>query len=134
LEPLKMNSKQAHILVVDDGEDLREMFACYLTRKGFRVSMARDGKEGLEKAFGLMPDLVLLDLWLPEISGWEVLHRLKSDARTQHIPVLILTGYTLAPPRECDGFLTKPFQLAELDAEITRRLDAQARSSLRRSV
>ena len=128
-----MNSKQAHILVVDDSEDLREMFAYYLTRKGFRTSMARDGTEGLEKAFGLMPDMVLLDLWLPEISGWEVLHRLKSDARTKHIPVLILTGYTMAPPLECDGFLTKPFQLADLDAEITHRLDAQARSSLRRS-
>jgi two-component system cell cycle response regulator DivK len=124
-----MDNRQKHILIVDDGEDLREMFAYYLTRKGFRVSMARDGKEGLEKAFGVMPDLVLLDLWLPEISGWEVLHRLKSDGRTKHIPVLILTGYTMAPPRECDGFLTKPFQLAELDAEITHRLDAPAPTS-----
>jgi two-component system cell cycle response regulator DivK len=134
LELLKMTSNQAHILVVDDGEDLREMFAYYLTRKGLRVSKARDGKEGLEKAFGLMPDLVLLDLWLPEISGWEVLHRLKSDARTKHIPVLILTGYTMAPPLECDGFLTKPFQLAALDAEITHRLNAPNLVSLRRPV
>jgi|ERR1017187_5066127 two-component system cell cycle response regulator DivK len=129
-----MNSKQAYILVVDDGEDLREMFAYYLARKGFRVSMARDGREGLEKAFGLMPDLVLLDLWLPEISGLEVLHKLKSNASTTHNPVVVLTGYTMAPPRVCDGFLTKPFQLAELDAEITHRLDAPVRSSLRRSV
>ena len=129
-----MNSNQAHILVVDDGEDLREMFAYYLTRKGFRVNMARDGKEGLEKTFGLMPDLGLLDLWLPEISGLEVLHKLKSNASTTHNPVVVLTGYTMAPPRVCDGFLTKPFQLAELDAEITHRLDAPVRSSLRRSV
>jgi CheY-like chemotaxis protein len=109
-----MNSKQAHILIVDDAQDLREMFALYLTGKGYRVSMARDGKEGLDKTFGLMPDLGLLDLWLPEISGWEVLHRLKSNARTTHIPVVVLTGHIMAPPRECDGFLTKPFQLEEL--------------------
>ena len=129
-----MEPTRAHILVVDDGEDLRELFAIYLARMGYRVSMARDGKEGLEKAFGLMPDLVLLDLWLPEISGWDVLHQLNSDARTAHIPVVVLAGYTMARPRECDGFLMKPFQLDELSEEIMHKLSAPALSSLRRSV
>jgi two-component system cell cycle response regulator DivK len=129
-----MTLNQAHILLVDDVGDLREMFAHFLTGKGCRVSMARDGKEGLEKTFGLLPDLVLLDQWPPEISGWEVLHRLKSDARTKKIPVLVLTGYTMAPPRECDGFLMKPIDLEELGEEITHRLSTPTRSSLRRSV
>jgi CheY-like chemotaxis protein len=129
-----MNLNQAHILVVDDVEDLREMFAQFLTGKGCRVSTARDGKEGLEKTLELMPDLVLLDLWLPEMSGWEVLHRLKSEARTQHIPVLVLTGYTMAPPRECDGFLTKPLDLEELGEEIIHKLNASSQYPLRRPI
>ena len=129
-----MNSDRAHILVVGDGEDLRDMLADYLSRKGFRVSMAHDGKDGLLKAFGTEPDLVVLDLCLPKISGSEVLHRLKSNARTMHIPVVVLTGHIMAPPRECDGFLTKPFQLEELGEEIIHRLNAPTRSSLRRSV
>lgn len=128
-----MNATQAHILIVDDAEDLREMFAHYLAREGYRVSTAGDGNEALEKAFGLMPDLVLLDAWLPEISGLDVLHQLKSNARTTHIPVVVLTGHTMPPPRECDGFLTKPCQLEELSEQITHRLNAPARSSLRRS-
>jgi two-component system, cell cycle response regulator DivK len=128
-----MTPNEPHILVVDDSEDVRDLFAFYLVGKGYRVSTARDGKSGLEKTFGLMPDLVLLDLWLPEISGWEVLHRLKSNTRTTHIPVVVFTGYTMAPPRECDGFLTKPFQLEELDAEIVHKLNAPSLSSLRRS-
>jgi CheY-like chemotaxis protein len=92
LELLKMNSNQVHILVVDDAEDQREIFARYLSENGYRVSIAGDEKEGLEKTFRLMPDLVLLDLWPPKISGREVLHQLKSDARTSHIPVVVLTG------------------------------------------
>ncbi len=68
-----MDHCQKHILIVDDEEDRREMYAHYLTGEGYRVGMARDGEEALEKAFGLMPDLVLLDAWLPEISGWAVL-------------------------------------------------------------
>ncbi len=76
------------------------MYALYLTGKGYRVGMARDGEEALEKAFGLMPDLVLLDAWLPEISGWAVLDCLKSVARTKDIPVLVATGHPTAPSRE----------------------------------
>ncbi len=129
-----MNPTQAHILIVEDSTDIEEMYAYYLTGKGYRVSTAHDGREALEKVLRLAPDLILLDLWLPGMSGWEVLHRLKSDARTNHIPVLVLTGYTTAQPRECDGFMTKPLQLEELDAEIIHKLNAPTRSSLRRLV
>jgi two-component system cell cycle response regulator DivK len=124
-----MNSDQAHILVVDNEDDLRERFAYYLSRKGFRVSMALDGKDGLVKAFGIVPDLVVLDLSLPKISGWEVLRRLKSDERTKHIPVLVVTGHTAIPPKECDGFMTKPCPLDQLTAEIAHRLNSLSRKS-----
>src|ERR1035441_1305160 len=139
LEPARVNSKadlgnlmdnrQKHILIVDDSEDIRKMYALYLTQKGYRVSTAHSGEEGLENAFGIGPDLVVLDLWLPKISGWEGLRRLKSDERTKHIPVLVITGKTAIPPKECDGFLTKPCQLDQLGAEIAHRLSALAPTS-----
>jgi len=102
------------------------MYALYLTQKGYRASKAHSGEEGLEKAFGIGPDLVVLDLWLPKISGWEVLRRLKSDERTKHIPLLVITGHTAIPPKECDGFLAKP---CPLGAEIAHRVSALAPTS-----
>jgi twitching motility two-component system response regulator PilH len=87
-----MDNRQKHILIVEDSADDRNMYAYYLTRKGYRVSKAHSGEEGLGNAFGIGPDLVVLDLWLPKISGWEVPRRLKSDERTKHIPVLVITG------------------------------------------
>ena len=126
-----MDKRQAHILIVDDSVDDRNMYAYYLTQEGYRVSKAHSGEEGLEKAFGVGPDLIVLDLWLPKISGWEVLRRLKSDESTKHIPVLVITGHTAIPPKECDGFLTKPCQLEQLGAEIAHRVGALAPESPR---
>jgi CheY-like chemotaxis protein len=96
------------------------MYAHYLCMKGFRVSKARDGTEGVERALDLQPDLILMDLWLPRMSGWEATQRLKLDERTKHIPVLVVTGHSSAPPLECDGLLTKPCPLDQLGAEIAR--------------
>lgn len=116
---------QTHILIVDDSSDDRNMYAHYLAQKGYRVSKAHDGKDGLEKALGLEPDVVLLDLWLPRISGWEVMQRMKADARTTRIPVLVITGHTAMQPRGCAGWLTKPCLLDELGGEVARILEAR---------
>ncbi|MBI3181259.1 MAG: response regulator [Myxococcales bacterium] len=118
------------VLVVEDYADAREMYCEYLQFSGFRVAEARNGAEALERAFALGPDLVLMDLSLPILDGWEATRRLKSDARTRHIPVVALTGHALAGFSEgakaagCDGFVTKPCLPDALVAEVRRMLDA----------
>ena len=119
------------ILVVDDYEDAREMYAEYLRFCGFRVAEARNGNEALEQAFSLMPDLILMDLSLPGMDGWEATWQLKPDARTNKIPVVALTGHALAGASEgakkagCDSFVTKPSLPDALVAEIKRMLALQ---------
>ena len=116
------------ILVVDDYEDAREMYAEYLRFCGFRVAEARNGNEALEQAFSLMPDLILMDLSLPGMDGWEATRRLKADERTRHIPVVALTGHALAGASEgaknagCDSFVTKPCLPDDLVVEVRRML------------
>ena len=116
------------ILVVDDYEDAREMYAEYLRFCGFRVAEARNGNEALEQAFALMPDLILMDLSLPGMDGWEATRQLKSDDRTRHIPVVALTGHALAGASEgakkagCDSFVTKPCLPDDLVVEVRRML------------
>ena len=118
------------VLVVDDFQDNREMFAELLGLSGFRVAQAENGREALDRAFALLPDLVLMDLSLPELDGWEATRRLKSDPRTRHIPVIVLTGHVLADhSREardagCDAFLTKPCLPEVLVVEVQRVLAA----------
>jgi CheY-like chemotaxis protein len=118
------------VLVVDDFQDNREMFAEFLSISGFRVAEAATGPEALARTFELMPDVVLMDLSLPELDGWEVTRRLKGDVRTRHIPVVALTGHVLADhSREardagCDGFLTKPCLPEVLVVEVQRVLAA----------
>jgi two-component system cell cycle response regulator DivK len=118
-------SNQAHILIVEDSDDDRIMFAQYLSMHGHRVSSARDGNQGLEKAFELKPDLVLIDLWLPLVSGWEAMHRLRADQRTRQIPILVVTGHSSVRTRDCDGWLTKPCPLDELRAEVAALLTSR---------
>ena len=108
-----MGNPQKQILIVDDSADDRNLFVHYLSQKGYAVSTARDGKGGLEKAVELQPDLVLLDLWLPLVSGWAILKRLKSDPGTQDIPILVVTGHSLVRPLQSAGLLTKPVRLED---------------------
>lgn len=81
------------VLVVDDYDDSREMYAELLKSSGFRVAEARDGRQSLQKAQELLPDLVLMDLTLPGIDGWEATRQLKLDPRTRNIPVVALSGH-----------------------------------------
>jgi len=117
------------ILVVDDYQDAREMYAEYLQFSGFRVAEARNGNEALEQAFSLKPDLILMDLSLPGMDGWEATRQLKSDERTRHIPVVALTGHALAGASDgakkagCDSFVTKPCLPDDLVVEVRRMLN-----------
>ena len=121
------------ILVVDDYADNREMYSAYLRFQGLEVVEAANGTEALEHAFGRRPDLVVMDLSLPGVDGWEATRLLKADARTKHIPVIAVTGHALAGAPEraaaagCDGFLTKPCLPEDLLREIQRMLEQRSR-------
>lgn len=120
---------QPLVLVVDDYQDAREMCSEFLAFSGFEVAEARDGVEALEKAQTLLPDVILMDLSLPRMDGWEATRRLKQDARTRKIPVVALTGHALAGHSEgakeagCDSFLTKPCLPDQMVAEVRRMLE-----------
>jgi CheY-like chemotaxis protein len=108
------------ILLVEDNEMNRDMLSRRLIRKGYEVTIAVDGGQGLEMAQKTAPDLVLLDMSLPVLDGWEVARRLKADAATQAVPVIALTAHAMAGDREkaleagCDDYDTKPIDLPRL--------------------
>jgi two-component system cell cycle response regulator DivK len=114
------------ILVVEDFDDAREMYRDYLLYTRFRVETARDGREAIEKARTLHPDLVLMDLSLPGIDGWEATRLLKSDPATKNIVVVALSAHALATEGEraraagCDGFIAKPCLPPDLVEEISK--------------
>jgi CheY-like chemotaxis protein len=108
-----MQTNTPLVLLVDDSADSRELYAEMLRKAGYRVLEAADGVEGLAMAFAELPALVVMDLWMPDLDGWEVTRRLKADARTGEIPVVVLTGAGLgaqasAAEAGCDLFLVKP--------------------------
>src|SRR5688500_17092277 len=123
-----MGKSRALVLVVVDYQDAREMYAAYLQFSGFEVAEATNGIEAIEQTLELMPDIILMDLALPKMDGWEATRRLKSDERTRHIPIVALTGHALAGHAEgarqagCDAFVTKPCLPDALVAEIQRML------------
>ena len=128
----RAEADQALVLVVEDYQDAREMYAAYLQFSGYRVAEAANGIEAIEKTLELTPDIILMDLALPKMDGWEATRRLKSDERTKDIPVVALTGHALAGYAEsarqagCDSFVTKPCLPDALVAEIKRMLAARA--------
>ncbi len=121
---------QPLILVVEDYPDAREMYAEYLRFSGFRVAEARNGEEALARARQEVPDVVLMDLALPLMDGWEATRRLKSDPRTASTLVVALTGHALAGHAEgarragCDAFVTKPCLPDDLVNRIRAVLDS----------
>jgi two-component system cell cycle response regulator DivK len=118
------------VLVVEDYQDAREMYSAYLQFSGYRVAEATNGLEAIEQTLALMPDIILMDLALPKVDGWEATKRLKSDERTKHIPIVALTGHALegfaegAREAGCDSFVTKPCLPDALVAEVKRMLEA----------
>ncbi|MEP6918101.1 MAG: response regulator [Acidobacteriota bacterium] len=119
------------ILIVEDFEDAREMYRDYLEFSGFRVETACDGREAIEKAQALSPDLVLMDLSLPGIDGWEATRLLKADPATTHLLIVALSAHAMAPEGDraraagCDGFIAKPCLPPDLVSEIGRYLKLQ---------
>jgi CheY-like chemotaxis protein len=126
------SDRQPLVLVVEDYPDAREMYVEYLRFAGFRVAEARNGFEALERTAELGPDVILMDLALPKMDGWEATRRLKSLSASRHIPVIAITGHALAGHAEaarqagCDAFITKPCLPDVLVAEIRRTLEARA--------
>ena len=122
------------ILLVEDNEMNRDMLSRRLQRRGFDVVIAVDGQEGVEMARSETPELILLDMSLPILDGWEVAKALKSDDRTAAIPIIALTAHAMADDREkalsagCDDYDTKPVELLRLlgkmDGLLGRATDA----------
>ncbi len=112
------------ILVVEDNEMNRDMLCRRLSRKGYSVLVAQDGVEGLLVAQTESPDLIIMDLSLPRVDGWEVSRRLKADANTSAIPIIALTAHAMSTDKEkalaagCDDFDTKPIDFARLLQKI----------------
>ena len=114
------------VLLVDDSEDNREVYEQYLTFAGFRVEVAVDGVEAVEKAKQGRPDVIVMDLSLPKMDGWEATRVIKKDPDTSAIPVIALTGHAVAESKRkaleagCSGYLTKPCLPDVLVSEIRR--------------
>jgi CheY-like chemotaxis protein len=131
-------SPEPLVLLVDDYADNREMYALYLTHIGFRVAEAANGEEALAKAFETRPDVIVMDLSLPVMDGWEATRRLKRDQRTRGIPVIALTSHALegfskgAREAGCDAFVTKPCLPEQLAAEIRKMLSTHPAPASRR--
>lgn len=112
------------ILLVEDNEMNRDMLSRRLERKGYQVVLAVDGESGVEMAASQAPDLVLMDMSLPVLDGWEATRRLKAAAETRHIPVIALTAHAMSSDRDkalqagCDEYDTKPVELPRLIAKI----------------
>lgn len=110
----------ARLLLVEDNELNRDMLSRRLTKRGHEVLVAVDGAQGVEMARTELPDLILMDMSLPILSGWDATMKLKSDEPTRAIPVLALTAHSMAGDREralaagCDDFDTKPIDLPRL--------------------
>ena len=118
----------AKILLVEDNEMNRDMLSRRLEKRGHTVSIAVDGGAGLEKARAEKPDIILMDMSLPVIDGWEATRQLKADAATAKIPVIALTAHAMTSDRDkalaagCDDFDTKPVELPRLLGKIDEML------------
>jgi two-component system cell cycle response regulator DivK len=118
----------AKILLVEDNELNRDMLSRRLARQGFEVLLACDGASGVELTGSERPDLVLMDMSLPVLDGWEAAQRLKADPTTRAIPVIALTAHAMTADREkalaagCDDYDTKPVELSRLLGKMQRLL------------
>ena len=120
------------ILLVEDNEMNRDMLSRRLMRKGYDVVMAVDGAQGVALAAEKQPDLILMDMSLPVLDGWEATRLLKADDATAHIPVIALTAHAMSEDRDralaagCDDYDTKPVELPRLLEKIEALLDTDA--------
>ncbi len=120
----------ARILIVEDNEMNRDMLSRRLRRKGYETICAEDGRRGIDLAGSYLPDLILMDMSLPVLDGWEATKKLKEDTLTKDIPVIALTAHAMRGDREkalkagCDEYETKPIDLKRLLEKIRILLDS----------
>jgi two-component system cell cycle response regulator DivK len=120
------------ILLVEDNEMNRDMLSRRLVRRGYEVLIAVDGESGMALAASEAPDLILMDMSLPILDGWEATHRLKAAPATRHIPVIALTAHAMSSDRDkaleagCDDYDTKPVELPRLLEKIEALLGGAA--------
>jgi len=118
------------ILLVEDNEMNRDMLSRRLTRRGFEVIFAVNGQEGVDLAVSERPDIILMDLSLPVLDGWEATRRVKADDATRSVPIIGLTAHAMSGEREkaieagCDDYDTKPVEIERLIDKIERLLGA----------
>jgi CheY-like chemotaxis protein len=124
------------ILVVEDNEDSRELVIKVLKNKGYQVTAAVDGEEAVEKAIAEKPDLILLDISLPKLDGYEVAKKLKSLAEFQETPIVALTAHAMKGDREkvivagFEGYITKPINVRELPDQLKSYIRGKRESIL----
>jgi CheY-like chemotaxis protein len=120
---------QPLVLLAEDFEDARELYRDYLEFSGFSVRTAANGREAIDLAVSLMPDVILMDASMPVLDGWQATKELKGNAATRHIPILALTAHAFDDARQeakaagCDGFVTKPCLPDDLVAKVRATLD-----------
>ena len=118
----------ARLLLIEDNEMNRDMLSRRLERKGYTVATAVDGQQGVDMAFADPPALILMDMSLPVLDGWEATRRIKADARTKHIPVIGLTAHAMQGDEQkareagCDDYDTKPVELSRLLEKMEKLL------------
>jgi two-component system, cell cycle response regulator DivK len=123
------------ILLVEDNEMNRDMLSRRLARRGYEVVIAKDGQEGLDLAASTSPDVILMDMSLPIIDGWEATRRIKAASATARIPVIALTAHAMSGDREqaleagCDDYDTKPIELNRLLGKIADQLERAGKSA-----
>jgi two-component system cell cycle response regulator DivK len=128
------------VLLVEDNEMNRDMLSRRLIRRGFQVVFAMDGQQGIDLARSERPDIILMDMSLPVIDGWEATRRLKADDSTRSVPVIGLTAHAMSGDREkaieagCDDYDTKPVELDRLIGKIERLLGTAKDEALRQAV
>ena len=119
----------AKILLVEDNEMNRDMLSRRLQRKGFEVALALDGRQGVEMAQATPYDLILMDMSLPEVDGWEATRQLRAAPATQKVPIIALTAHAMSGDRDkaieagCDDYDTKPIELERLLGKIQALLN-----------
>jgi CheY-like chemotaxis protein len=121
------------ILLAEDFEDARELYRDYLEFSGFQVLTVANGREAIERAIELQPDLILMDASMPVLDGWQATRELKANDATRHIPVVALTAHAFDDARQqaraagCDGFITKPCLPDDLVSQVRSVLEGPRR-------
>jgi two-component system cell cycle response regulator DivK len=128
------SDRQPVVLLAEDFEDARELYRDYLEFSGFTVETATNGREAIDQAIALLPDIILMDASMPVLDGWQATREIKTDPNTKHIPVVALTAHAFEDAKQearevgCDGFVTKPCLPDDLVSQVRAVLDRKKRS------